>query len=98
MDPQPDPAGEQAVLAPGVQVGEEHGDGLADEPAPVYDDAKPSQRQTRVLKVKQLTGGQVNGYLVVVLFPAGRRAFTNVGWVNRNGAQKLCDPRDTYPA
>jgi len=57
VDPHPDPAGEQAVLAAGVQVGEEHGDGLADEPAPVYDDAEPSQRQASVLKVKQLTGG-----------------------------------------
>ena len=57
MGPHPDAAGEQAVLAPGVQVGEEHGNGLAHEPAPVYDDAEPSQCQASMLEVEQLAGG-----------------------------------------
>jgi hypothetical protein len=45
----PHPAGEQAVLAPGVQVGEEDGDGLADKPAAVDHDTKPTQHQAGVL-------------------------------------------------
>jgi hypothetical protein len=94
----PDPPGQQAVLAAGVEVGQEHGDGLADEPAPVDDHAEPAQGQARVLKVEQLGGGQVDGYLVVVLFPAGRRAFTRPGWLGCNGAQELLNPGDTYPA
>jgi len=48
----PDPVGDQAVFPAGIQVGEEHGDRLADEPAPVDDDAKPAQRQAGMLKVE----------------------------------------------
>jgi hypothetical protein len=54
--PGPDAPGQQAVLAAGVEVGEQHGDGLADEPAPVDDQAEPAQCQARVLKVEQLGG------------------------------------------
>src|SRR6266704_3100966 len=95
---QTDAPGQQAVLAAGVQVGQQHGDGLADEPAPVDDHAEPAQRQARVLKVEQFGGGQVDGDLVVVLFPAGRRAFTSRGWRGFDGAQELLHPGDTYPA
>ena len=39
---QPEPAGEQAVLAPGVEVGQEDGDGLAHQSAAIDDDAEPA--------------------------------------------------------
>jgi hypothetical protein len=94
----PDAPGQQAVLAAGVKVGQEHRDGLANEPAPVDDQPEPAHREARVLKVEQLGGGQVDGYLVVVLFPASRRAFIRPGWLRCNGAQELLNPGDTYPA
>jgi hypothetical protein len=51
-----------------------------------------------VLKIEQLVGGQVDGYLVVVPFPASRCAFTSNDWLGRDGAQQLRDPGNTYPA
>jgi hypothetical protein len=94
----PDAPGQQAVLAAGVEVGQQDGDGLADEPAPVDDHPEPAQRQARVLQVKELGGREVDGDLVVVLFPARRRAFTSPRWLGYGGAQELLNPRDTYPA
>jgi hypothetical protein len=51
-----------------------------------------------MLEVEQLTGGQVDGYLVVVLFPASRRAFTCDDRLRCDGAQQLRDPGNAYPA
>ena len=95
---QPEPAGEQAVLAPGVEVGQEDGDGLAHQSAAIDDDAEPAQRQPGVLKVEQFTGGQVDGDLVVMPFPASCRAFTCDDWLRNDGAQQLRDPGNAHPA
>jgi hypothetical protein len=94
----PHPAGEQAVPAPGVQVGEKDGDGLAHQPATVGHEAEPTKHKPGVLQVEELASGQVDGYLVVVLFPARRLTFTGDGWLRRDGAQQLRDPGNTYPA
>ena len=58
-----------------VEVGEQDGDRLADQPPAVDDEAEPAQRQAGVLQVEQFGGGQVDGDLLVVPFPAGRLAF-----------------------
>jgi hypothetical protein len=94
----PDAPGQQALLAAGVEIGQQDGDGLADEPAPVDDHPEPAQRQARVLQVKELGGGEVDGDLVVMLFPARCRAFTSPRWLGYRGAQELLNPGDTYPA
>jgi hypothetical protein len=95
---QAETAGEQAVLAAGVQVGQQNRDGLTDKSATVDDDPQAAQHEPRVLHVEQFAGGQVDGYLVVVLFPARRRAFTCDDWLRRDGAQQLRDPGNAYPA
>jgi hypothetical protein len=51
-----------------------------------------------MLKVEQFSGGQVDGYLVVVFFPASRRAFTGNDWLGRDGTQQFRDPGNAYPA
>jgi hypothetical protein len=94
----PDAPCQKAVLAAGVQVRQQHGNGLADEPPAVDDHPEAAQRKARVLKLEQFGSGQVDGYLVVVLFPASRRAFTVPGWLRCDGAQELLNPGDTYPA
>ena len=58
----------------------------------------PTQLQPRVLKLEQLGGGEVDGDLLVVSFPARRLAFIRGGWRGRGGAQQLCDPGNAYPA
>ena len=75
MVPGGEAPGDHAVLPARVEVGEQDGDRLADEPAAVDDEAETAEREPRVLKVEQLSGGKVNGDLVVVLFPACRQAF-----------------------
>ena len=47
-----DAAGEQAVLAAGVEVGEQDGDRLADDPAPVGRGAVAKQREPGAFQVK----------------------------------------------
>jgi hypothetical protein len=76
----PDAARHEAVLAARVQVREEDGDRLPDEPSPVEDEPEAAQPQARVLQVEQLGGGQVDGDLLIVSFPAGRLAFIGRGW------------------
>ena len=79
-----DAAGHQAVLPARVEVGEQDGDRLADEAAPVEDEPEAAQPEPRVLQVEQLGGGQVDGDLLVVSFPAGRLAF--IGGAGRGAA------------
>src|SRR6202020_2554293 len=94
----PDVADHEAVIASRVQVGEEDRDRLPHQAAPVEDDADPTQLQPRVLELEQLGGGEVDGDLLVVSFPARRLAFIGGGWRGCGGAQQLCDPGNAYPA
>ena len=52
----------------------------------------------RVFELEQLGGGEVDGDLLVVPFPARRLAFIGDRRLGYGGAQKLCDPGDAYPA
>src|ERR1700722_4604915 len=90
----PDAADHEAAGVVRVQVGEEDRDRLPHQPPPVERDAQPPQVQPRVLKLEQLGGGQVDGDLLVVSFPAGRLTFIRDQRLGRRGAQKLCDPGD----
>jgi hypothetical protein len=75
----PNAACYQAVLASRVQVREEDGDRLPDEPTAIEDEPEAAQAEASVLQVEQLGGGQVDGDLLVVPFPAGRLAFIRGG-------------------
>jgi hypothetical protein len=77
----------QAVLAARVQVRQQDGDGLAHQPATVHDEPEAAQLQARVLQVEQLRGGQVDGDLLVVPFPASRLAFIRRGWQGHGRAK-----------
>jgi hypothetical protein len=70
-----DPPGHQAVLTARVKVGEQDGDGLADQPAAVDHEPVPAQCQARVLEVKQFSGGEVDSDLLIMPFPASRLSF-----------------------
>ena len=67
-----DATGREAVCPARVEVGEQDGDGLADQPAAVDDEAEPAQRQAGVFQIEQFGGGKVNGDLLIMLFPASR--------------------------
>src|SRR6202012_2071471 len=65
---------------------------------PVEDEAEAAQLEARVLQVEQFGGGQVDGDLLVVSFPAGRRTFICGGWlagVRQGGIAPL--PREHFP-
>ena len=94
----PDAARHQAVFPACVEVGEQDGDGLANQAAAVDDESEPAQREAGVLKVEQLGGGEVNGNLLVVPFPAGRLPFIRGDWIGGGGAQQFCYPGNAYPA
>jgi hypothetical protein len=94
----PDAARHQAVFPARVEVGEQDGDGLANQAAAVDDESEPAQREAGVFQVEQFGGGEVNGNLLVVPFPAGRLSFIRVDWIGRGGAQQLSDPGNAYPA
>ena len=55
------------------EVGEDHGDRLAHQPAAVDGEAVVAGSVAGVLEVEQLVGGHVDGHLLVVPHPAGRR-------------------------
>ncbi len=67
--------GHKAVLPARVKIGEQDGDGLADQPAPVDNEPVPAQRETRLLQVEKFGGRYIDGYLLIVPFPAGRLSF-----------------------
>jgi hypothetical protein len=70
-----DAASHEAVLPARVEVGEQDGDGLADQPAAVGGEAEPAQRQAGMFQIEQFGGGKVNSDLLIVPFPAGRLPF-----------------------
>jgi hypothetical protein len=47
-----DPASQQAVRAAGIEIGEQDGDRLADDPAPVGGGTVAQQREPRAFQVK----------------------------------------------
>ena len=96
-----DATGQQAVLAPRIQVGEQDGDGLPDDPAPVGGGTVTQQGEPGTFQVKQFLGGQVDGDLLGVLLPAAGTAL--VATVRVDGSrgdwtQKLSNPRQAYPS
>jgi hypothetical protein len=93
-----DATGREAVFSARVEVAEQDGDGLADQPAAVDDEPEPAQRQAGVFQIKQFGGGKVNGDFLIMLFPASRLPFIRVDWIGGGGAQQLCYPGNAYPA
>src|SRR5215211_3071303 len=69
-----EPLDQGRVGAVALQLGEDLGEGLADDPAPVDRDAVlAAQQQAGVLEVHELLGGAVDGHLLVVPLAAARR-------------------------
>jgi hypothetical protein len=93
-----DATGREAVFPARVEVGEQDGDGLPDQPAAVDDEPEPAQRQAGMFQLKQFGGGKVNGDLMIMLFPASRLPFIRVDWIEGGGAQQFCNPGNAYPA
>src|SRR6202012_1714962 len=94
----PDPLGQHAGVAPGVQVGQQDGDGLADQPSPVGGDPVPAQGQPGVLQLEQFIGGQVDGDLVGMLFPAAGWTVRSDLRTGRSGTKQLRYARKAYPS
>jgi hypothetical protein len=90
--------GREAVFPARVEVGEQDGDSLANQPAAVDDESEPAQRQAGVFEFKQFGGGKVNGDLVIMLFPASRLPFIRLDWIGGGGAQQFRNPGNAYPA
>jgi hypothetical protein len=93
-----DAASHEAFFPARVEVGEQDGDGLADQPTAVGDETEPAQRQAGMFQIEQFGGGKVNGDLLIVLFPAGRLPFIGGDWIGGDGAQQFCYPGNAYPA
>jgi hypothetical protein len=92
-----DAASQEAALALRVEVSEQDGDRLADNPAPVGGDAVAQQCEPGAFQVKEFLGGQVDGDLLGVLFPAAGRALIASVRADSGGAKELSYPRKAYP-
>jgi hypothetical protein len=75
VEARPHAPGHKAVLPARIKVGEQDGDGLTDQPAPVDHEPVPAQRETRLLYIEKFGGGYIDGDLLVVPFPAGCLSF-----------------------
>jgi hypothetical protein len=62
-----DAVGQEAVPATRVEIGEQHGNGLPDNPAAVGGGAVTQQGEPGAFEVKQFLSGQVHGDLLSVL-------------------------------
>jgi hypothetical protein len=69
-----EPPGHQALLALalalGVQVGQEYGQRLADDPPTIHGNAEGAERKPGTFQAEQLAAGQVDGDLLGVALPA----------------------------
>ena len=87
-------------MATGVQVGEQDGDRLPDDPAPVGGGTVAQQGEPGSFQVKKFLGGQVDGDLLGVPFPSAGLALVAPGRVDgsRTGwTQEFSDPGKAYP-
>ena len=84
-------------LTASVEVGEQHGDRLPDDPAPVGGSAVAQQREPGAFQVKKFLGGQVDGDLLGVLLPSAGQALVAPVRTRGGGTQEFSDPRKAYP-
>src|SRR5580693_3438472 len=75
----PQPPGQQARLTLGIEIGEQYGDGLADQPATIHSNPIRAQREPGSFQGEQLSRGQVHGDLLRVRFPAAGLAARSRG-------------------
>jgi hypothetical protein len=92
-----DTAGQQALLAARVKIGEQDGDGLTDDPAPVGRGTVAQQREPGSFQVKEFLGGQIDGDLLGVLFPAAGQAQIAIVRAGRSWTKQFSDPWKAYP-
>jgi hypothetical protein len=89
--------GQEAVLAAGVEVGEQHGDRFPDDPAPVGSGTVAQQREPGAFQVKEFLGGQVNGDLLSVLLSSAGLALVAPVRTRGGRTQEFSDPGQAYP-
>ena len=88
---------DDAVLAFGIEIGQQDGQRLADDPAAVGGNAVAAEGEPGSFEVQQLTAGQIDGDLLGVLLPAAGLA-PGVGCgAAPGGAEQLVHARQGYP-
>jgi hypothetical protein len=92
-----EPAGHQAPVALGIEVGKQDRERLPDDPAPVNGDAQGTQREPGTFQVEQFTAGKVHRDLLRVALPPARLALGVDGRAAARRAEKLGNPREAYP-
>jgi hypothetical protein len=97
MDPFAEPPGHEAPVAPGVQVGQQDREGLADDPAAIHGDAEGAEGETGTFQVEQLAAGEVDGDLLGVALPATGLALGFDRRAPAGRAEQLRDSRQAYP-
>jgi hypothetical protein len=95
--PFPQPPGDEAPVALGVQVGQQDGECLADDAAAVDGDAERAEGETGALQFEQLTARQVDGDLLGVALPAAGLALGFERGAPADGTEQLGDAGEAYP-
>jgi hypothetical protein len=85
------------VVPLGVQVGQQDGECLADDPAAVHGDAECAEAETGAFQVEQLAAGQVDGDLLGVALPAACLTQGFDRGAPAGGTEQLRYSRQTYP-
>jgi hypothetical protein len=93
----PEPPRHEALLAPGIQVGQQHGQCLADDAAAIHSNAESPEAEPGPFQVEQLAAGQVNGDLLGVTLPAAGLALGFDGRTPADRAEQLGDSGQAYP-
>jgi hypothetical protein len=97
MGPFAEPPGHEAPVAVGVQVGQQDGECLADDPAAVHGNAESAEGETGAFQVEQLAAGQVDGDLLGVALPAAGLALGFDRGAPAGGTEQLGDSWQAYP-
>jgi hypothetical protein len=92
-----EPPGHQAPVTLGIQIGQQDGECLADDPATVHGNAESAERETGALQVQQLAAGQVDGDLLSVQLSAAGLALSFDRGTPAGRTEQLGDPRQAYP-
>jgi hypothetical protein len=97
MCPLVETPGHQAPVAVGVQVGQQDGEGLTDDPAAVHGDPEGAEGEPGAFQVEQLAAGQVDGDLLGVALPAAGLALGFDRGTPAGRTEQLGNSRKAYP-
>jgi hypothetical protein len=91
------PPGNQAIVTPGVQVGQQHGECLPDDPSAVHGETESAQAKPGPFQVQQFTAGQVDRDLLGVPLPPAGQALGFGGRFPPGRAEEFGDSWKGYP-